>query len=52
MMRQDEYNDLIAGNAILQDEVSKLKAENARYREALKSIGYNEEMLNNLLLKG
>jgi len=30
-------------------EVEQLKAENTHYREALKSIGYNEEMLNNLL---
>jgi hypothetical protein len=30
-------------------EIEQLKAENTCYREALKSIGYNEEMLNNLL---
>lgn len=27
-MRQDEYDDLLAGNAILQSELDRLKAEN------------------------
>lgn len=46
-MRQDEYDDLLAGNAILQDEITKLKAENARYREALEHISKSDERLEN-----
>lgn len=46
-MRQDEYEDLLAGNAVLQDEIDKLKSENARHIERIKELTTELEFYKN-----